>query len=609
LRHQQTSKGKSSVIRPRAVLAAAAIALLAVPAFAQTASVTPAVLSASDVALYKQIFAAERAADFATAKQLTAQLNDTSLLGYAQAEHYLSPKGGRTSIDDLIAWLREYRELSIADRVYALAVKRSTKKVKRHHKTELVAVVTDIPAPPSFKYRGGGYEDASIPDPPVQSDAARAVQGQIEAAIKNDQPEQALAILQSLEQQGAPAYDLARIAQRVSASYLAEGMDGQAYALASRYAQSDHSILPILDWSAGFSAYRLAQYPQAATYFERLAQSGSSSNRLRAQGAFWAARAHMQSGDALRVVTMMAAAAREEPTFYGLLAERLLGQDPRSGFHEPVLTQGGLADLMQEPHAHRAVALWQIGEDDQVSEEMNRAFAGINPRLDPEFAAVTHYMHLPSLELRASETTARTGTLLTGLFPMPDYQPIGGYTIDPSLVLAFARAESHFHETAVSPAGARGLMQIMPATATHLGGDPSRLSDPSYSLMLGNRYLAELLDLTNNNLFQLAAAYNAGPGSLQRWLAQRDGRRDDPLMFIESLPARETRDYIKRVLTYHWMYRRALGRGTPTLDETAAGDWPVYHAADWRQQVRPIPAPAPQPAPATPPTSTVVSMR
>jgi soluble lytic murein transglycosylase-like protein len=306
---------------------------------------------------------------------------------------------------------------------------------------------------------------------------------------------------------------------------------------------------------------------------------------------------------------MLAAAAREEPTFYGLLAQRLLGQDPKSGFDEPVLTAAGLSALMQEPHAHRAMALWQIDEVEQVPEEMNRAFAGIDTRLDPEFAAVARAMHLPNLELRASETTARTGKLLTGLFPLPDYQPIGGYTIDPSLVLAFARAESHFRETAGSPAGARGLMQIMPATATHLGGDPSRLNDPSYSLMLGNRYIAELLDLTNNNLFQLAAAYNAGPGSLQRWLAQRDGRRDDPLVFIESLPARETRDYIKRVLTYHWMYRRALGRSAPTLDETAAGDWPVYHASDWRQPGRQAPAPAPQPLPATPPTSAVVSMR
>jgi len=225
---------------------------------------------------------------------------------------------------------------------------------------------------------------------------------------------------------------------------------------------------------------------------------------------------------------------------------------------------------------------------------MNRAFAGIDTRLDPDFAALAKAFNLPNLELRASETTARTGKLLTGLFPVPNYQPIGGYTVDPSLVLAFARAESHFRENVTSPAGARGLMQIMPGTAKILGGDTDRLGDPSYSLTLGNKLIAQLLDRTNNNLFQLAAAYNAGPGSLQRWLAARDGKRDDALLFIESIPVSETRNYVKRILTYHWMYRRVLNRNAPTLDETAAGDWPIYHASDARipSQVTPRTQPA-----------------
>jgi soluble lytic murein transglycosylase-like protein len=585
----------------RHVLAAAAVALMAATAFPASAatfgpgSVAPAVLSPQDVQLYKQIFAAERNGDFETAKTLVAQLSDTSLVGYAQAEHYLSPKSSRTSVEDLVAWLQQYKELSIADRIYALAVKRSTKKVKRHHKVELVAVVTNIPAPTTFKYRGGGYEDAPIADPPLSSDAARAAQPQIDAAIRSDQPDQAFAILQGLETQGIPNYDLARLALRISQSYLAEGMDGQAEALAARYAATSYRSVPLLDWAAGFAAYRLNQFDDAAKYFERLAQAGSTANRMRAQGAFWAARAYTRSGNPLRVITMLTAAAREEPTFYGMLAERVLGLDPESGFSDPVLSSQGLAALSAEPHAHRAIALWQAGENEQVPEEMNRAFAAIDTRLDPEFAALARAFHLPNLELRASETTARTGKLLTGLFPVPEYQPIGGYTIDPSLVLAFARTESHFRETAGSPAGARGLMQIMPGTATHLGGDPAQLNDPSYSLMLGNKYLAELLDFTHNNLAQVAAAYNAGPGSLQRWLAQRS-TNNDPLLFIESMPVWETRDYVKRVLSYHWMYRRVLGRDAPTLDEAASGSWPIYHAADARIPDRIAPTPAPQPA-------------
>jgi soluble lytic murein transglycosylase-like protein len=303
----------------------------------------------------------------------------------------------------------------------------------------------------------------------------------------------------------------------VSASYLAEGMDAQANALAARYAP-DHTIVPMLDWSAGFSAYRLGQYDQAAVYLERLAQVGSIANRLRAQAAFWAARAHMQAGDPLRVVTLLTAAAREEPTFYGMLAQRMLGQDPRAELSEPVLSQGGLASLMQEPHAHRAVALWQVGETEEIPEEMNRAFAGIDVRLDPEFAALTHDFHLANLELRSSETTARTGKLLTGLFPIPDYQPTGGYTVDPSLVLAFARAESHFRETAGSPVGARGVMQIMPGTWDFIQSNLASYQLNPYSTQdnvnAGVMYL-HYLERTMGSEDAAIGAYYQGPNSVR----------------------------------------------------------------------------------------------
>jgi len=161
---------------------------------------------------------------------------------------------------------------------------------------------------------------------------------------------------------------------------------------------------------------------------------------------------------------------------------------------------------------------------------------------------------------------------------VPQYAPAGGYTIDPSLVLAITRAESRFHADAVSSAGARGLMQVMPGTAVHLGGAgaAAHLLDPSYNLTLGQRQVAELLNLYNGNLVELCAAYNAGPGKVSNWMAAREGKGDDALLFIESMHAPETRLYVKRVLTYHWMYRRRLGLDAVTLKETAAGEWPIY---------------------------------
>ncbi|HEY8696447.1 MAG TPA: lytic transglycosylase domain-containing protein, partial [Rhizomicrobium sp.] len=314
--------------------------------------------------------------------------------------------------------------------------------------------------------------------------------------------------------------------------------------------------------------------------------------------AFWAARAYTQSGEPLRVVTLLTAAAREEPTFYGMLAERILGLNDNVGLSDPVVDTDSFAALMEIPSAHRAVALWQIGRTQDLHEEMARALADMNLRDGQTYAAIARRMSLPDLELRASETAAARGTMLTGLFPVPGYTPTGGYYVDRSLVLAIARIESRFQADAISPAGARGLMQLMPATASHLAGGAAtngELREPSYNLNLGQRYLAELLDTTNGNVFQLAAAYNAGPGSLQRWLAARDGKHDDPLLFIESMPSPETRSYVKRLMTYYWMYSKRMGEAAPTLDETATGDWPRYRPH--RPTLQPFAPAAPQPQP------------
>jgi soluble lytic murein transglycosylase-like protein len=138
----------------------------------------------------------------------------------------------------------------------------------------------------------------------------------------------------------------------------------------------------------------------------------------------------------------------------------------------------------------------------------------------------------------------------------------------------------------LSKAGARGVMQIMPQTAvtiTHdrslAGSNKRRLDDPIYSMTLGQNYLLDLIERQNGNLFSIAAAYNAGEGNLSKWQAIREGDTD-PLLFIETIPLAETRDYIKRVMTNMWMYRRRLGQPTTGLDDAAAGAWPTYTQTD-----------------------------
>jgi soluble lytic murein transglycosylase-like protein len=555
-----------------------------------TPAVTPVaveakVLSPADVARYREIIAAERSGKFTRAETLTKQLDDKILEGYVLAEHYLSPKSSRTSVAELSAWLRQYADTSIADRIYRLAVKRSTKTVIKNKKRVTVAVVTNIPVPTSAKRRSGGYEDADLPDLPAQSDSGRTTQVKIEAAIRAGQPETALAALQALQAANtAPASDIARLIQRVSASYLAENMPQQAFDLSSAVSEADRAGVPMLDWSTGFAAYRIGQSAKAIPYLERLAQRSDIPNWARSQAGFWAARAYMTVGNPLKVVGLLDFAARDQPTFYGLLAERLLGQDIQAGFSDPILTEQSFAALMRVPGARRAVALYQIGQSEYVIQELNRAFGDNDDNsLDPAYAALARLFGIPNLELRASEKSAASGTKLTGLFPIPPYRPTNGWRIDPALMLAIVRIESRFQSlSTTSPVGAQGIMQIMPATAKHLGGANAyaKLDDPSYSLELGQKYVQELLDSMNGNLVSMAASYNAGPGNLTRWLDTRGGNLQDPLLFIESIPAAETRFYVKRLIAYAWMYRRRLGLESQSLSDTAAGNWPRYSASE-----------------------------
>ena len=143
------------------------------------------------------------------------------------------------------------------------------------------------------------------------------------------------------------------------------------------------------------------------------------------------------------------------------------------------------------------------------------------------------------------------------------------------LALAIARQESEFNPAAVSAAGARGLMQLMPATAEEVSGkigvpyEPARLTaDPLYNAQLGTAYLARMLRAYDGSFVLTAAAYNAGPGRVRDWLAANGDPRDpdvDAVAWIEAIPFEETRNYVMRVLESLHVYRARLGGATQPI--------------------------------------------
>jgi soluble lytic murein transglycosylase-like protein len=140
------------------------------------------------------------------------------------------------------------------------------------------------------------------------------------------------------------------------------------------------------------------------------------------------------------------------------------------------------------------------------------------------------------------------------------------------------RQESRFNADATSHAGARGLMQLMPRTAAYIAKDSGvrhdseALRDPGINLKLGQDYFKYLTSNLSpqGDLLRAVAAYNGGPGAVMR-AVETVGSDYDPLMLIESLPAAETRDYVEKVVSGYWIYRRIFGEDSKTLDAVASG--------------------------------------
>ena len=148
------------------------------------------------------------------------------------------------------------------------------------------------------------------------------------------------------------------------------------------------------------------------------------------------------------------------------------------------------------------------------------------------------------------------------------------------------RQESRFNARAKSRVGARGLMQLMPRTASFIARDRryhssrrNKLYEPDINVELGQKYILHLLEQVDGNVMYLVAAYNGGPGNLAKW-RRRTKFNDEPLVFIERRPSRETRAFMRQVLTKLWIYRARLGQAAPSLDAIAAGGWPPYVPQD-----------------------------
>jgi soluble lytic murein transglycosylase-like protein len=303
-------------------------------------------------------------------------------------------------------------------------------------------------------------------------------------------------------------------------------------------------------------------------------------------GSYWAARAHIRAGEVREAAPWLNRAANYPRTFYGLIALRALGRDANFNWDMPVLTDAMTARLKGIPAGARAMELVAAGQLHAAEEELGRVNPGNDKQLTEALLAYANKAGLPALAMRLAEAVPHPGGGLydAALYPMSPWQPQDGYKIDRALIHAIVRQESRFDPSARSRSGATGLMQLMPQTASYISGTPASrkgLQDPGVNLAIGQQYVSHLLEAQpiSTDLFSLVVAYNAGPGNLRRWKDDTQAQ-DDPLLFIESIPVAETRNFAEKVMANYWIYRQRLKQPVPSLDAVADGHWARYVSID-----------------------------
>lgn len=535
----------------------------------------PQPLSPSDAMLMQRAFASQDKGDVAAAARLAARVQNPILLGHLLAARYLG-RFHHSTAAELIAWLHRYGDEPDAPAIRALALRRVPKGTPVPP-LPAAPVSAPKPAPDATRPSENAETRVVARNPSLdQAVAARLDRGETRAALK------LIASTKGLR----PAY-AALLRGEVARSLFLRNDDAAALKtayLGLKDTPSDQQPgLPA--FIGGLAAWRQGRMIEARGMFELAARAPFASPRMTAAAAFWAARAAERMHDAAATRDWLHRAAAEADTFYGFLARRRLGMPTGIIPSTVLLSQADIDVVAATGPGWRAFALLQIGQLDRAESELRL----LAPRWQHDEAQqrslllVASALGMTGLASRIVEARALADGQPIELphSPMPRLRPDGGFRVDPALVYALTRVESNFDAHAVSHAGARGLMQLMPVTAQYISGSKrfasKRLHDPSLNLALGQRYISYLArqDTVGDDLLHVLASYNAGPNSVAHWSHSLHDE-NDPLLFMETIPNNETRAFVRRSLTYLWIYAARLHRPAPSLDELADDKWPRF---------------------------------
>jgi soluble lytic murein transglycosylase-like protein len=539
----------------------------------------PKILTDVDAKLYEQIFILQDKEKINTAIKVENQIADRLLMNEVLYQRYISDTY-RTRGKELTAWMEKYYDMPGAVRMQKLAgIKQATVR-----KAKVPVVITG---------------SDSIETAQSETWTAKKYSGKIDKkidefkrAIRSGSTKVARELLESKTlKKGLSESDYGRLAGRMSFIYYTNGeMElAKKWGFVASDANSEYGL-----WSMGLLYFKEEKYAESQKYFSRILDLKQINNARKTEAAFWAGRAADFHGDRSSAKKYWKIAAEYPMAFYGALSATMLGNVPKYEFFEQEVTDEDFKELEKSKYGKMALALLQVGRKERAEEYLKYL---ITPKAtDRELHAINSIataFNLPRLSIQSASVIKDRGILeidddiiYSAQYPLPDWEPMGGWSIDRALLLAITKQESNFRVSAKSVAGANGVMQLMPSTAKRVARankvDLSKMdmSNPEHNMFLGQQYIVDLLEHQSvaNSIVKMLVAYNAGMGTMVKF--EKSFYTYDPLLYIESFPAYETRNYIKRVMSNLWLYRARLNQPLTSMKELANGNWPLYNSED-----------------------------
>ncbi|AXT28127.1 lytic transglycosylase domain-containing protein [Ruegeria sp. AD91A] len=328
-----------------------------------------------------------------------------------------------------------------------------------------------------------------------------------------------------------------------------------------------------LEWLAGFLALRKLNDPATAVRHFQNFLDAVKSPISKGRGGYWLGRAYAELGDAEKAYDAYAIGADYQTSFYGLLAAERIGRPFDSEIANPRRApHWRQAEFADSSVLEAGLLLLKDGEATLSERFLTHLVEGLDPVQASQLGDLVIELQQPHLAVMIAKRAATNGTVLPAAYypvhPVADIR----LPMAKEMTLAIARRESEFDPVVVSGAGARGLMQVMPATAKLVAGELGILgghqtgrltTDWKYNAKLGANYLSGLAADFNGNVVMMAAGYNAGPRRPISWMERYGDPRAgevDIVDWIETIPFSETRNYVMRVTESLPVYRARLGQ-------------------------------------------------